>query len=171
MRWAILAGLLWAVAGCAPAPVVTAEPAPRETTGTATPAPSTAARMTPHPADPPTAEPAPSTVPFRFDVENRSSIGVVVSVASDWGAVMPGFEPGQRGSVRLRLIDPANGVSVEIQGGGCRLLADSYYPTPRVFTLLVDDGPRAGTIRLSTRAGGTARPMPLPENRLHGCGG
>jgi hypothetical protein len=95
----------------------------------------------------------------------------VVSVASDRAATLPGFEPGQRGTISISLRDPQNGISVEIQGTGCRLLAGETYIAPSPFTLLVEDGPQSGSIKLSTRAGVSSTPMPLPSNSLVGCGG
>jgi hypothetical protein len=108
---------------------------------------------------------------FSFDVENRASIGVIVSVASDTAATLPGFEPGQRGTISIKLLNPANGIGVEIQGAECRLLASAMYPTPGAFTLVVDDGAEAGAVELSTRPGAVATPIPLPSNSLIGCGG
>jgi hypothetical protein len=108
---------------------------------------------------------------FSFDVENRATIGVVVSVASDAAATMPGFEPGQRGTISIKLFNPTNGIGVEIQGVGCRLLASAMYPTPGPFTLVVEDGADAGAIRISTVTGTAEAPIPLPTNSLEGCGG
>lgn len=109
--------------------------------------------------------------PRAADVENRASIGVVVSVASDTAATLPGFEPGQRGTISISLRNPHNGISVEIQGTECRLLASAMYPTPSPFTLLVENGAQSGSIQLSTRAGESSTPIPLPSNSLVGCGG
>lgn len=108
---------------------------------------------------------------FDFDVENRSRVGVVVSVASDTAATMSGFEPGQRGAISILLLDPTNGIAVEVQGAECRLLAEGMFPTPLPFTLLVEDGAQAGTIRISRLAGALRTPTPLPSNSLVGCGG
>jgi hypothetical protein len=119
----------------------------------------------------PPASQVPSPTTFSFDVENHASIGVVVSVASDTAATLPGFEPGQRGTISIGLRNPQNGISVEIQGTECRLLATAMYPTPSPFTLLVEDGAQAGSIQLSTRAGRSSTPIPLPSNALVGCGG
>lgn len=144
-----------------------------------TPPASTATAMslvpTTIPSDSATAKPVGSTdaVPttFSFDVANRASIGVIVSVMSDTAGTMPGFEPGQRGTVSINLLNPDNGIGVEIQAPGCRLLATADYPTPGTFTLVVEDGPKAGTIKLSTSPGVAATPIPLPSNSLVGCGG
>ena len=120
------------------------------------------------PAPTPTPEP---TVIFSFDVENRSSIPIIVSVVSDRAAMLPGFEPGQRGTISLPLVNPGNGIYIEFQVGDCVVITTARYPTPDPFTLLIDDGAAAGTIRLSTLPGITATPMPLPSNDLEGCGG
>lgn len=119
----------------------------------------------------PTAEPSVALTTFSFDVENRSAVGVVVSVESDFGGAMPGFLPGERGTIVIRLLNPRNGISVEIQGGQCGLLASAEYPTPDPFTLLIEDGSRSGQIRLSTRGGALSTAIPLPSNSLRGCSG
>lgn len=108
---------------------------------------------------------------FLFDVENRSRVPVVVSVVSDYAAVMPGFEPGDRGTISILLRNPQNGIGVDLQREGCQLLAEGMYPTPVPFTLLVDDGARAGEVELSMVAGASSIPLPLPVNSLRGCGG
>ena len=88
------------------------------------------------------------SVMFSFDVENHASIGVVVSAASDTAATMPGFEPGQRGTIAIPLLNPENGIRVEIQGSGCSELAVALYPATEPFTLLIDDGAEDGTVEL-----------------------
>jgi hypothetical protein len=108
---------------------------------------------------------------FSFDVENRSHLPVIVSVTSDTAAVLPGFEPGQRGTVSIPLLNPQNGIGIELQGVGCRLLAKGFYPTPLPFTLLVEDTAGSGKVTLSTVAGAASSPLPLPSNSLVGCGG
>jgi hypothetical protein len=119
----------------------------------------------------PTTAPTASPTIFSFDVENRSQVPVVVSVASDAGAVLPGFEPGQRGTISIPLLSPQNGIDVEVQGVECRLLASAYFPTPGTFTLIVEDAAGAGDIQLSTVAGASLTPLPLPSNSLVGCTG
>ena len=139
------------------------------------PVPTTPTTIPPLATNSPTAEPTnePTVVPFlfTFDVENRSSRGVVVSVASDYGASLPGFAPGQRGTISIHLLNPQNGIGVEIQDGACGLLAKALYSTPDPFTLIVDDGAKPGEIALSTREGASATPMPLPSNDLEACFG
>lgn len=154
--------LLVSLAACSPAPDPSTQPSHPVPTAIAS---ATAASREPTPA--PTASP----ITFMFDVENRSQVPVVVSVASDAGATMPGFEPGQLGTVSIPLLNPQNGVGVEVQGAECRLLAEDSFPTPVPFTLLVEDGAQAGTIRISTRAGASRTPTPLHSNSLVGCGG
>lgn len=163
----VLVAVLMVVLGaCSPAPSPAPPPAtPAATVSALAPSPSPSA------AAQPSASPATSPTTFSFNVENRGSIGVIVSVASDSAATMPGFEPGQRGTVSIKLLNPANGIGVEIQGVGCRLLASAMYPTPGAFTLVVEDGANAGTVKLSTRPGVAAAPLPLPSNSLVGCGG
>lgn len=108
---------------------------------------------------------------FSFDVQNRSSVGVIVSVAGDAGATMPGFEPGQSGTVTVPLANAANGIHVEIQGGGCTVLATADYAMAAPFTLIVGDGAEAGSVKLSTLGSLSSTPIPLPSNGLIGCGG
>lgn len=171
MRIALAASLLtlWA---CASPPVPSSQP---QTVPSSTAAVSSGSR-TPS-LDPsakpamPSPSPSPSHFAFAFDVESHSSIGVVVGVASDTAATLPGFEPGQRGTISIGLLNPQNGISVEIQGTECRLLASAHYPTPIPFTLLVEDGPEPGTVTLSTRSGASSTPIPLPSNALVGCAG
>ncbi len=162
----LVAVLMAALGACSPAPTTSPHPTTPETTGSALPSSSS-----PSTARVPTPKRSASPTTFSFDVENRASIGVIVSVASDTAATLPGFDPGQRGTISISLRNPQNGISVEIQGTECRLLASAMYPTPSPFTLLVDDGAQAGSVNLSTRAGASSAPIPLPSNSLVGCGG
>jgi hypothetical protein len=162
-----LAVFLVTLGACAPTPSPTSQPPTSLPSATVAATPATRTPPFNPPPNPPTASP---TI-FTFDVENHASIGVVVSVASDTAATLPGFEPGQRGTVSISLRNPRNGISVEIQGTECRLLASAMYPTPSPFTLLVEDGPQSGSVKLSTRAGASSTPIPLPSNSLVGCGG
>ena len=156
-----LAAILIMLEACAPAPSPTSEQPTSLTSATAAPA-TTLVKTNP---------PAASPTVFAFDVENRASIGVVVSVASDTAATLPGFEPGQRGTIEIPLGNPQNGISVEVQGTECRLLASAMYPTPSPFTMLVMDGSLSGSVKLSTRDGASSTPIPLPSNSLVGCTG
>lgn len=157
-----LAVLIIALGACGPVP------SPSEQRPTSIPS---ATPVVTSVTSPTTAEPTTSPITFSFDVENRASVGVIVSVASDTEATLPGFEPGQRGTISIRLLNPENGISIEIQGTECRLLAKAMYPTPVPFSLLLEDGPQGGTIQLSTSAEVSSTPMPLPSNSLVGCGG
>jgi hypothetical protein len=157
-----LAMLLITLGACSPAPSPTSEPPTLLPSATDTATPATTS---------PTNPPPPSLTAFAFDVENHASIDVIVSVTSDTAATLPGFEPGQRGTISISLRNPQNGISVEIQGTECGLLASAMYPTPSPFTLLVVDGSQSGSVKLSTRAGATRTPIPLPSNGLVGCGG
>lgn len=163
----VLVAMLMVVLGaCAPTPTASPQPTTLEATGSAPP-PSASPRATRVPTPRPTASPT----TFSFVVENHASIGVIVSVASDTAHTLPGFESGQRGTISINLRNPENGISVEIQGTECRLLASAMYPTPSPFTLLVEDGPQAGSVKLSTRADASSSPIALPSNSLVGCGG
>jgi hypothetical protein len=162
-----LAALLITLGACAPAPSPTSQPPTSLPSATVAATPATRTPPFNTPGNPPTASPT----TFTFDVENHAIIGVVVSVASDTAATMPGFEPGQRGTISISLRNPQNGIAIEIQGSECRLLASARFPTPGSFTLLVEDGPQAGSIKLSTLAGASSTPIPLPSNSLFGCGG
>jgi hypothetical protein len=157
LRWT-LAALIVGLAACTSVPSPSAQPSLTALSPTATP--------TPVPAPP-------SSVPttFRFDVENHASVGVVVSVVSDVAAWLPGFEPGQSGTILIALGNAQNGILIEIQDGKCGLLAKASYPTPTSFTLIVEDASTAGTVRLSTREGIAPTSLPLPSNDLQGCGG
>lgn len=161
MRHALVALLFW-LAACGPAPTHSAQPS--------SPVPTTVPSATAASREP-TTSPTASPTTFTFDVENRSRVPVVVSVASDAGATMPGFEPGQRGTISIPLLNPQNGVSVEVQGAECRLLDKGFFPTPVPFTLLVEDAAGAGNIQLSIVAGASSTPLSLPTNSLTGCGG
>jgi hypothetical protein len=158
-----LAAILITLGACGPTP----RPTPEQPTSV----PSATAIATPATRTPPAKPTAASPAVFAFDVENHASIGVVVSVASDTAATLPAFEPRQRGTIEIPLGNPQNGISVEIQGTECRLLASAMYPTPSPFTLLVVDGSRSGSVKLSTRPGASATPIPLPSNSLRGCTG
>lgn len=160
MRLLALAAVAMSLVACSPMPSP-------ESTITA----ASHAAVTPVPTTSTGLGPIVGPVTFSFDVVNEASTGVIVSVASDTAATMPGFEPGQRGTISIKLLNPANGIGVEIQGGECRLLASAMYPTPGAFTLVVEDGAEAGAVKLSTRPGGAAKPIPLPSNSLVGCGG
>ena len=161
MRRELLA-LLVSLAACSPAPSPSARaPSP---VPTAIPSATAASRE-------PTRAPIASPAVFVFDVENRSRVPVVVSVASDAEATMPGFEPGDKGTISIMLKNPTNGIGVEVQREGCHLLAKGIYPTPEPFTLLIDDAAEAGEIQLQTVAGASSTPLPLPVNSLRGCGG
>jgi hypothetical protein len=104
---------------------------------------------------------------FRFDVANRSSIGVVLGLGWDMGGGIVGFESGQTGSITLLLNDPANGFGVEVLGvPGCALLAKANYPTPGALTLVIKDGSTPGSVKLSTLGTVSATPMPRPANEL-----
>jgi len=119
----------------------------------------------------PTSDLAASPVLFSFDVRNESSRGVIVSVASDYGASLPGFAAGQKGTISIHLLNPTNGIGVEIQDGACGLLAKALYPTPEPFTLIVKDGASTGQIVLSTVTEVAPTPLPLPSNDLQPCFG
>ena len=108
---------------------------------------------------------------FRFDVSNRSSVSVEVSVGSDMGGWPHGFEPGQSGTGSILMNNPANGVAVEVLSfPSCATVATGHYPTTRPFTLVIEDGATPGSVKLSTVSTVAASPMPLPANMLS-CGG
>ncbi|HYO42956.1 MAG TPA: hypothetical protein VES19_07115, partial [Candidatus Limnocylindrales bacterium] len=65
-----------------------------------------------------------STFVLRFDVMNRSSQAVVVSVSSDAGADMPGFLPGEQGTVYAPLRTRTSVAGVELLAHpSCRFFA------------------------------------------------
>ena len=115
--------------------------------------------------------PSPTNTAFHFDVVNRTGGSVVVSVASDVAAELPGFAPGQSGTIEIELGNPTNGIGVEIQDGKCGVLATATYPTPTPFTLVIENAGESGHLRLSTQPGTAASPIPLPSNSIVGCGG
>jgi hypothetical protein len=150
--------LLIGLSACSPAPSPSAEPSLALATITA----KTTATQLP-------TEPSPSPITFSFDVENHSSVGVVLSVRSDYTGLLPGLEPGQRGTISILFEDPQTGIGIEIQDGACGLLAKGFYSTLMPFTLVVTDGAQPGSVVLSTRARVVPSPIPLPSNPLRGC--
>ena len=84
--------------------------------------------------------PTEGPIEFRFDVENRTQRTLIVSVAGDAEAAMPEFAGGQRGSVSLRVLNPTNGIGLELIGPDCELLAEAILPTPQPFTLVLEEG-------------------------------
>jgi hypothetical protein len=97
-------------------------------------------------------------------------VNAVVSVVSDYAASMPGFAPGERGTIVIDGADPHNGIYIEIQDGQCGLLATARYPTPTPFTLVIENG-SAGAVRLATHSGLASSRIPLPSNGITGCSG
>lgn len=117
------------------------------------------------------AEPSqtPGLTAFSFDVANHSSIAVWVDSATEGaGGGAAGFEPGQRGTISTLLL---NMVGVEVSNSACELLATATYPNPGLFTLVIENGSKAGTIKLSTRTATAADTIPLPSNSIHCQGG
>ena len=151
-----------------------AQPTSDAPSGSVSPASPSGGAVQPSPsASTPGPSGDPSALPttFSFDVENHATIGLVVAVVSDVAARLPGFEPGQLGTISIPLKTPTVGIHIEIQGrGDCTVLAAKSYPTAG-FTLIIEDGPVAGTVSLSTRPGVAAVPIPLPSNTIVGCGG
>lgn len=117
--------------------------------------------------------PASGPMVFHIGVENRSSTPIVVSIASDTAAVMPGFEPGDRGTISIALLDPANGIGLEVLGPppDCRLLAEGIIPTPVPIEIIVHEGARPGRIEVSMEQSGSQVTIPLPRNDLFCSGG
>ena len=120
--------------------------------------------------------PEPSYTSFAFDVENHSSVGVAIRADGNTAYVMGwlALEAGQRGTATMSLGYPKLGIYVEVQGVGavaCKVLVPSFHLAAVPFTLVIEDGPGAGTIRVSTRAGASATPLPQPSNALGGCPG
>jgi hypothetical protein len=113
-------------------------------------------------------EPPPPTsgpIAFAFDVENRTQRTLIVSVASDAAAAMPEFVGGQSGTVSITVADPTNGIGVEvIAGPGCDILANGTFPTPRPFTLVIEDAADPSTVRLSARPTVASAAMPQPRD-------
>lgn len=112
----------------------------------------------------------PTATTFSIDVVNQSRVDVVVSVESDYGHTMVGFEPGQQGTVSIVMVDPKHGITVEVLQA-CDVLAAGDFPALGPFTLLVEDGPHRDTIKIETRAAASRTPMPLPSNSIWLCGG
>jgi hypothetical protein len=109
--------------------------------------------------------PSPSAggpITFAFDVENRTERTLIVSVASDTAAIMPEFAAGQKGTVSITVLHPANGIGVEIIEGPCDLVGESMYPTPAPFTLVIEDGADPASVTLSTLPTIGTTPMPQP---------
>jgi hypothetical protein len=110
---------------------------------------------------------------LRFDVMNRSSQAIVVSVSSDAGADMPGFLPGEQGTVYAPLRSTASVVSVELLAHpSCRFFAGASISLGYGEMLLVDDDAAAGQgLALSFDPGLFAAPQPLPVNDVRCPGG
>lgn len=112
--------------------------------------------------------PTPSPNVLRIDVVNRSRSWVVVSVGTDAAGAMPGFLPGQSGTIMIPLGDPANGVSVEVLGPpSCQALATGSFPSTQPFTLLLDDPPGLQGVVLTSRLGVAQSAIPVPKDTLH----
>jgi hypothetical protein len=105
-------------------------------------------------------------------VENRTRRAVVVSVASDTAAVMPQFLAGQRGTISIAILDPGNGIGVEILGvPGCAVLAEDTLPTPEPITLVLEDGTAPSTVSISLLGTAVAEPMAQPAASTECLGG
>jgi hypothetical protein len=101
-------------------------------------------------------------ITFAFDVENRTQRTLIVSVASDGAATMPEFAGGQRGTVSITILNPTNGIGVEIIEGPCALVGEATLPTPIPFTLVIENGSDPTSVTLSTLPNVGATPMPQP---------
>ncbi len=116
-----------------------------------------------------------SAAPFvvvRFDVMNRSGQAVVMSVASDAGADMPGFLPGESGTVYIPVRTAASEIQIEVLSQpNCVPSASASYSLGFPFTLLIDDGATARWLVLGTDPGIFTTPKPLPVNSVHCPGG
>jgi hypothetical protein len=106
--------------------------------------------------------------PLRIDVVNDSSAWVVVSVATDAGAAMPGFLPGLKGTILVSIGDSSNGVGVEVLGDpACGVLAEDHFPSEVPFTLILDDAEAGSGITLSIDEDVSSGMIPVPQNQLH----
>ena len=172
----LLPALLLALASCA-SPNPSAHP-PSTSDRSLSPAPA-ATRTTSPTAAPsntqqPFATPGPTFTWFAFDAENHASRAVVVGVNGTYAATFLGLEAGQRGTVLIPLTVLQNGIYVEVQGvreAACSVLVPSVHLAAVPFTLVIEDGPAAGTVTTSTRGGASATPLPQPSNALGGCPG
>lgn len=165
----LLTALLAAVtlSSCAtPAPTTTLPSA--TTSGPVLSAPSVS-HGEPGPTDIPTASP----IAFRIDVENRSRLPVVVSLATDLEASMFGFEPGDSGTIVISLGSSENGVSLEILGPSieCGYLNQAMASTSEPFTIVLTDASVAHKLVLSLQPGVEGSTQPLPTNELTCPGG
>jgi hypothetical protein len=104
------------------------------------------------------------------NIVNRSHRSLVVSLATDLGGAMPGFLPGERGTVHLALGQPDNGVGVEVLGhetSPCRDLVKADYPSTASFSLFIDDAAGSPGVVLSTGPFEPAKTAPPPANGLY----
>jgi hypothetical protein len=109
---------------------------------------------------------------LRFDVMNRSSRSIVVSFASDAGADMPGFLPGEQGTVYAPLRTRTSVAGVELLAHpSCRFFAGASISMGYGELLLVDDDPAGTGLTLSFDPGLFVTPQPLPVNGVHCPGG
>ena len=119
-------------------------------------------------------EAGPSQTAFRFDVDNRSEVAIVVSVVSDTNGLMQGFIPGEQGTITIPLGSPNNGIGVEIlRALDCTYLVEGTqtFPTPVPFTLIVDGGPDPGSGVLTVEREVAPDMLPRPQNGFRCPGG
>lgn len=167
----VLVAAVFALAACsAPLPPASDGP-PGQSLGTQsletqsleTPASPVSFAATPSPS------PAESVSDLAITIVNRSSLALVVSVANDVAGAMPGFLPGQQGTVVLPLGAVDNGIGVEVYGASdCKTIASAFYPSEPLTLFVDDDG---SGVRLSAGPIGAASPAPLPANSLRCPGG
>jgi hypothetical protein len=133
-------------------------PAPTPSQAPATTAPNATA----------TAEPtATASVPpgaFVFDIENRSTTGLWLDIASDVAGDCLDVGPGQDGSGAIAV---ERYLTIEVYRAGGPLFQSVSYRDPMPFTLVIENGSSAGTVKLSTRSGITSS-MPALTDRCPG---
>ncbi|HYO44339.1 MAG TPA: hypothetical protein VES19_14170, partial [Candidatus Limnocylindrales bacterium] len=109
---------------------------------------------------------------LRFDVMNRSSRSIVVSFASDAGADMPGFLPGEQGTVYAPLRTRTSVAGVELLAHpSCRFFAGASISMGYGEMLLIDDDATGTGLTLNFDPGLFVAPQPLPVNGVHCPGG
>lgn len=72
------------------------------------------------------------------------AVTILLAAGCQPTALMQGFIPGDRGTIRIPLGSPDNGIGVEVlRAADCTYPIDGMqsFPTPKSFTLNVEGGP------------------------------
>jgi hypothetical protein len=107
-----------------------------------------------------------------INVLNSADLPVVVSINSEGGGRMPGFLPGERGTVVLHIPPGADTVSVEVLAlPGCRTAVSEFHSSDSDFSVVVINTAAAPGVGMVVRAADAVPVSTLPRNGLHCSGG